>query len=78
MININLIDPSGIDSSHSPADAMLANLQRKLIAAFSRKQFGIAQPANAVRRIAIRIKDDSSGYYGPKQRPSAHFINSGN
>jgi len=73
LIDIDLIDAGGIDRGNRPGEAMTANDERELFAAVGRKEFGIAQAANAM----CRVEDDSRGNDWAKERSAANFIDSG-
>ena len=68
------------ESTAATAQAMqcLANQQREFFAALGREQFGIAQAANAVRRVVVLIEDDGGSHDRAEQRSAADFIDSGN
>ena len=78
VVDIDLIDAGGIHSGNGPGDGMLANQQREFFAALGRKQFRIAQAANAVCRVVIFIEDHGGGDDRAEQRSTTDFIDSGN
>jgi hypothetical protein len=78
LVDIDLVDARGIHGGDGPGDAMLANQEREFFATLGGEQFGIAQAANAVRRVVVLIKDNGGRYDGAEQRSAANFIDSGN
>ena len=74
LVKIDLVDAGGIHGGNGAGDGMTANEERERFAALGRKQFGIAQAANAVSRVEY----DGGGYDRAKQRSAADFIDSGN
>ncbi len=73
MIDVDLVNPGGIDGSDRIRDRMFANANGEFLTALGRKQLGIAQPANAV----AGIENDRGRHHRSEQGSAPHFVHSG-
>src|SRR5512142_286310 len=74
VINVDLVNASGIYGCGRVTEAMLANALGEYIPTFPGKEFRIAQSANAI----FRIENDGGRNYAPEERSAPNFIHSGN
>ena len=70
LVNIDLINPSGVHGSDGPDDCMFANALGKNFAAFCGQKLRVAQAANAI----AGIEHDGCGDHRAEQRSAADFV----
>src|SRR5579862_1512329 len=73
MIDVDLIDASGIDGGNRPTDRVLTNSIRQNFATVGQQQLGIAKAANSISGI----ENDCCGDYGAEKRTTANLVDSG-